>query len=231
MRAPQSPQAQEPMGMEENIDGDVEGPGFDDSGPSTSKGMSWSYEASCKLISSMGNHYADFNNPKKRKYIFEMACNDLISEGFTVSAAAVQNKWKGLVRSYNKAKDIKMRTGMGPSRFNFFDQLDEILGNKPKNHCSHSINSMVETPASEPENMNPEPQTKCTEKNERTEEVPEGSKKRKKLSELHLKQNYMDMKKKEYERRQKRHDENVAIEKEKLNLFRELINLKKKKEK
>lgn len=103
--------------------------------------ISWSYDKTIALINSMSTHCSDFDHPKKRKHIFDHICNDLISQGFLATELMVQNKWKSLTRSYNKAKDTKIRTGQGPPRFMFFDTMDEILGNKPTQNCKHSLNS------------------------------------------------------------------------------------------
>lgn len=88
----------------------------------------------------MSSHIDDFNHPKKRKQVFENVANDLVSLRHEVNAVMVQNKWNSLLKSYRKAKYNKTRSGRSPSRFNFFEQMDELLGSNPTNSCTDSIN-------------------------------------------------------------------------------------------
>ncbi|CAG9822181.1 unnamed protein product [Phaedon cochleariae] len=115
----------------------------------------WSFNQTQSLINSMASYYADFNDVRKRKHIFEHIANDLISAGYAVDAKLVQNKWKSLLRSYTKAKDTKTRTGQGPSRFLFYELIDDIVGNHPKNKCDHSLNTL-DPPISENDSSNGE---------------------------------------------------------------------------
>lgn len=115
----------------------------------------WSFNQTQSLINSMASYYADFNDPRKRKHIFEHIANDLISAGYAIDARLVQNKWKSLLRSYTKAKDTKTRTGQGPSRFLFYELIDDIVGNHPKNKCDHSLNTL-NMPISENDSSNGE---------------------------------------------------------------------------
>ncbi|CAG9825710.1 unnamed protein product [Phaedon cochleariae] len=76
---------------------------------------------------SMECHYEDLAHPKRRRSVFTNVVNDLLSSGFAVDETMCQAKWKNLVRSYNIAKDQKTRTGRGPTRFQFFEELDNLL--------------------------------------------------------------------------------------------------------
>lgn len=40
---------------------------------------------------------------------------------------------------YKSCKDTKSKTGRGPTRFTFFQRMDEILGDSPTNSSPHSI--------------------------------------------------------------------------------------------
>jgi hypothetical protein len=101
----------------------------------------WTYDQTLYLIDAMGSHMDELNHPKKRRFVFNNISNDLLSSGFSISGSICQNKWKNLLRSYKVAKDTKNRTGRGPSRFHFFDKMDDLLGEKPSNKCSHSLES------------------------------------------------------------------------------------------
>lgn len=101
----------------------------------------WQYNEVISLIRSMETHYEDLAHPRKRKSVFINVMNDLLSHGIAVDENMCQAKWKNLVRSYNTAKDQKTRTGRGPSRFQFFCEMDDLLGEKPTNKTKHSMES------------------------------------------------------------------------------------------
>jgi hypothetical protein len=54
---------------------------------------------------------------------------------------AYLRKRQNLQRTYNykSTKNLKKKTGRGPTRFVYFDRLDELLGEKPNNSNPHSI--------------------------------------------------------------------------------------------
>ncbi|KAK9695873.1 Myb/SANT-like DNA-binding domain [Popillia japonica] len=79
---------------------------------------------------------------KAYRYIHDNIGNELESHGYSVNPLIIKNKWKSLTRSYNKAKDTKSRTGQGPTRLMFFDLLDELLGSKPTNTSTNSLDSL-----------------------------------------------------------------------------------------
>lgn len=174
----------------------------------------WNYNQTVCLIKSMATFYRDFNDPRKRKHIFENVANDLISHGFAVDSKSVQNKWKGLLRSYTKAKDTKNRTGQGPSRFLFYEMLDDIVGNQPKNSCTHSLNVLetsenidkenVETMTSEIEDVrHPEETLKTSTEAEKPEEEHTNStRKKRKFSAKQYEKEYIELKRGEHKRRQ-----------------------------
>lgn len=198
----------------------------------------WSYNQTVHLIKSMSTFYSDFNDPRKRKHIFENISNDLISAGYTVDSKMVQAKWKGLLRSYTKAKDNKNRTGQGPSRFLFYEIIDDIVGNLPKNSCSHSLNTL-DTPETF-NRENEEPLTECESEETNLEvefqnnenksikeqqETRQENKKRKRLSENQIKKEYIDLRREEYEKRQKRHEEKCLLERERNEIDRRKVEI------
>lgn len=193
---------------------------------SSSGQVIWSYDQTICLIDSMAVHMSDLNDPRKRKNVFENIANDLLSAGYTITATHAQNKWKSLTRSYKKAKDTKNRTGQGPSRFLFFDKIEDILGNKPSNKCSHSVNSM--------DIENKQPETKQLDKNieilpgtstdsELTENTE--NKKRKKSVEKIDKKHILELKKEEHKKKQIRHEELIALERERLAIERQKLHV------
>lgn len=97
----------------------------------------------------------NLSHAKKRKYVYENISNDLLSQGISSNANLCQIKWKSLLRSYSQAKDIKNKTGRGPSRYHFLNKIDAIIGQKPSAKCTHTLDSSpLETVTSEVLNVN-----------------------------------------------------------------------------
>ncbi|XP_018577662.1 uncharacterized protein LOC108915975 [Anoplophora glabripennis] len=181
----------------------------------------------------MAIHYKDLSNPRKRKHVFENIANDMISEGFTINSIAVQNKWKSLTRSYSKCKDTRVRTGQSPSRFLFFEDLDEILGKKPTNECTHSLNSTFDyqnkpstSTADETSSTGNETDVQETDI-ERPRQPQNGNLQRpiNKRKYSSLKSQYIEKKLKEYYEKNQRHNERLAIEERKLEIENQKLEL------
>lgn len=208
----------------------------------------WQHNEIIDLIHSMANHIDDFNHSRKRQHVFELIVNDLTSIGYTVNETLVQNKWKSLTRSYKKAKDNKIRTGTAPSRFQYYDLMDELLGKKPSNSSSHSINSdesvlqkTLPLPSTSKDTDNNIVLVKASSAKNKTSAVitpdrieeaeqhlinnatKNSDEKKPRQSEKKLKRDYLDMKKSEYDKRQKRHDDKLEVENRKIALFEKYL--------
>lgn len=124
----QSVSAEEPGFTEDQPDSDLCTKNRSAASALTNAQHMWQYNATAALIRSMQVHVEDLHHPKKRKHVYENCMNDLLSQGFIVTANQCQAKWKSLIRSYQSSKDNQSKTGRGPSRFQFFDEMDAILG-------------------------------------------------------------------------------------------------------
>lgn len=65
----------------------------------------------------------------------------MIGARFETTALQCHTKWRNLLRSYRICKDNIGKTGMGPTKFNVFEKMDDILGKKPTNNCAHTVES------------------------------------------------------------------------------------------
>lgn len=164
----------------------------------------WTYNNTLALIQSIASYMDDFNNPKKRKHIFQNVSNDLISLNYSFTEAQCANKYKSLCRSYKAAKDNINKTGRAPSRFFFFTEMDELLGKKPSISCSHAIESSTSKIEGD---MALSSKRSCTDDSENNEE------------------NVPPPKKRRINEKIKRYDKLVEIEYEKLNLEKRRIAL------
>lgn len=64
-----------------------------------------------------------------------------MSKKLIYSEKSCYNKWRSLLRSYKATKDKKRATGQGATRFMFYDQMEEILSDKPSHSFGHTIES------------------------------------------------------------------------------------------
>ncbi|CAH1114763.1 unnamed protein product [Psylliodes chrysocephalus] len=111
--------------------------------PNKKKTHIWAYTDIVILIDSVSSHYEEIkhNNPKIKKKGWKNILNDLLSANVSLTIADIKKKWSNPVQSYNKAKDIHNKSGGTPSRFNFFEKIDDILGDKANNCSPHSFDS------------------------------------------------------------------------------------------
>ncbi|CAH1110835.1 unnamed protein product [Psylliodes chrysocephalus] len=225
--------------------------------PSTSRGSSASFNRKFPLIASAcgrtvvsDSSAVSFINALLKGKDNHLKCsgsndsitNDLNSSGFTKPVNAIQNKWKSPMRSYTKCKDNRNRTGQGPSRFLCYERIDDFVGDKPQNECSHSINSLEDSESDvtvenieDEENIQPESINKNTEPgitenadgNMQEKYTNSQDHHKKRLSEKQIKKEYFEIKKEEYKKRQIRHEEKMQVEKRKLDLLEIFIQEKK----
>ncbi|CAL1681135.1 unnamed protein product [Lasius platythorax] len=105
----------------------------------------WTYEQTLLLIQSYGIHEEEKSHPKQRKHMWDNIANDMISHGHDVNKKLCYTKWTNLLRSYKSAKDQihgNKKTGQAPSKFIFYDVIDELLGEKPSNSSSQTLSSL-----------------------------------------------------------------------------------------
>jgi hypothetical protein len=171
----------------------------------------WQHDEVKCLLHSFEQHKDELSHPKKRKFAWDNIANDVVSNGYTVNATICKNKWKNLLRTYKTAKDSKRRTGNAPSRFNFFNDIDDIIGKKPSNSCTHTLESggatnvMQQPSTSMVDNQtNDEPEVKAVEK-----KGPEKTNKNKR-----------------HEEKMQIAKERLELEKKKIELLQQYLNLK-----
>lgn len=113
----------------------------------------WTYELTIVLINKYKAHYPLFADAihknvqvkliKLRFYcydnlvstfqVWDMIAAEFRKDGFTFNATQCENRWKYIRGKYIKKKDNASKSNTGGEYYNFeyFDEIDEILGNKP----------------------------------------------------------------------------------------------------
>lgn len=70
----------------------------------------------------------------KSRDVWTLICQELkktIPEGRKKTPIQCENKWKDLKRKYMETKDHNNKSGNDPKTCKFYDELEEILGEKP----------------------------------------------------------------------------------------------------
>lgn len=139
-------------------------------------------------------------------------------------------KWENLVRTYKTTKDKKSKTGRGPTRFAYFDRLDDLLGDSPTNSSPHSIdvnktsitNNTV-TVSSPSASRSPSPQ----------QNPPKKCRKNPSMEYVKVKTGYYKKKEEERQKREERVEnylkENIRLKQEKLVSLNKKVELEERK--
>ncbi|XP_034934283.1 uncharacterized protein [Chelonus insularis] len=99
----------------------------------------WQYHDTKLLISSYALHAQEQYHPVLRNHFWENIVNDLVSHGHNVDKDLCANKWNNLLRTYKTCKD---KSGREPHKFAFWQEMDEVLGDKPTNSSSFTLGSL-----------------------------------------------------------------------------------------
>lgn len=95
-----------------------------------------------------------FKNPSiKRKVLWLEVTNELNFMGYSFTPKQVEGRWKTLLSSYRRGKDLNRQTGKDRKSIEFEDALDDILLDRhdttPVYTLSSSSNSQSEEPDSD----------------------------------------------------------------------------------
>ena len=95
--------------------------------------MAWSDKETEKLIQLWGEEdtQAQLEGCKRNIAVYEQISKDMKAAKFDRSAVQCREKMKKLRTLYKQVKDRNGLTGRGRYKMKFFDQLNEILGNRP----------------------------------------------------------------------------------------------------
>ncbi|KAF5296566.1 hypothetical protein FQA39_LY12484 [Lamprigera yunnana] len=102
----------------------------------------WSYNENLAIITTMENYLNEINhsNPKKKKDAWSSISSELETLNITKTADCCRLKWKNLPRSYSNYKTNCNKTGRKPTRFLYFEEMDQLVDQKPNYSSPHSFN-------------------------------------------------------------------------------------------
>lgn len=75
----------------------------------------------------------NLKNHLYRKSAWNLVAETLQAEGVLKDEQECSRKWNNLMRTYRVSKDNKNKTGRAPIKFDFFDEIDDILGDRDSN--------------------------------------------------------------------------------------------------
>ncbi|KAK4882597.1 hypothetical protein RN001_005916 [Aquatica leii] len=101
--------------------------------------QTWCYNHTVALINSVQSHYEDMHAVNKRKHFWIVISEELASQHYEYSEVACKKKWGNLLQTYKSVKYLKKKSGRGSTRFQFYEMLDEILGDNPTNASPHTL--------------------------------------------------------------------------------------------
>ncbi|KAK9752651.1 Myb/SANT-like DNA-binding domain [Popillia japonica] len=101
----------------------------------------WTTKETLALISAYEQLSDRLSHARKRKHVWELIAHELLSLGITKSVEKCEMKWRNLINTYKPIKDNKKSTGRGAIRFQFYNKLDEILGDKLAMTCKHATDT------------------------------------------------------------------------------------------
>ncbi|KAB0791149.1 hypothetical protein PPYR_02949 [Photinus pyralis] len=111
----------------------------------------WSNNEILALMHAYDNLKENFDHPKKRKHVWDDVSNLLLSQGIHRTPKSCEIKWRNLVRTYKTVRDNVTKSGRGATRFQYYEAMNDILGNKPSMSCAHTISVGAEM--ERPENL------------------------------------------------------------------------------
>lgn len=109
----------------------------------------WTYDETVSLIFSVEVFQDQLHHVTKRKCVWQNISNHLSSQDINCTPELCKKKWLNLLKTYKACKDLKGKTGKGPSRFLFFERMDEILGREPNFSSPHTIDLLESTQESD----------------------------------------------------------------------------------
>jgi hypothetical protein len=128
--------------------------------------------------------------------------------------------------TYKDCKEKKKKTGRGPTKFMFFDRLDEIVGDQPNHSSPHTIDLVN---YAEPNDQIVDQNEEVENSNKHEEAGKPNNRKRKQptLEYIKMKQQYYEQKEllwKQYlEKKTTRDDEMLQIQRDKVAILKQLV--------
>lgn len=94
--------------------------------------MRWNPDHVLLLIRLVEKHDQEFQNTMKKNVWLKIAkeMETITHKKFTQDQ--VDNKWKGLKKTYKKIKDHNNKSGNESKKWQFFNAMDSFMGKKPE---------------------------------------------------------------------------------------------------
>ena len=109
----------------------------------STRGAAWSEVEIKSLISIWGDKKTqeELEGSIRNKNIYKKIANEMEEQGYSRDWEQCKAKIKNLKTEYKAVKDNNGKTGRGWKTFNFFKQMDEVLGHRPASRSSFVLDS------------------------------------------------------------------------------------------
>ncbi|XP_067122916.1 uncharacterized protein [Centruroides vittatus] len=96
-------------------------------------GFQWPKARTIELISLYNEHREKFELPQYTNIqIWRIIANKLNEEGFSVTPAQVDTKWRGLKKTFKKIKLHNSQSGNNRKHWEFYSLMDDAIGKRPE---------------------------------------------------------------------------------------------------
>ncbi|XP_060563242.1 uncharacterized protein LOC132722723 [Ruditapes philippinarum] len=107
----------------------------------------WQPQATQLLVSMRIENDVKFHMQKTHSTLWDEISAVLKEKGYIFTGKQCSNKWKSLKRDYRAVVDHNSKTGSDKKTCKFFDDFNQLYGNKPSTRPSFTINSGSTTSA------------------------------------------------------------------------------------
>ena len=107
------------------------------------RGITWRHEETITLISVWSDERVQLglNSQRKNSTVFESISQKMKTAGYARNAQQCRSKIKKLTTKYHEAKKNNKKSGSGRGDFIYFEQMDQVLHDKPSSCPPYSIDT------------------------------------------------------------------------------------------
>ncbi|XP_011883710.1 PREDICTED: uncharacterized protein LOC105570868 [Vollenhovia emeryi] len=92
----------------------------------------WNDKAIKLLFTLYKDHQDDFKNTAvKNDIVWDKIRTQMITDGYNFTKTQIKDKWTNMRKQYMRVKDHNKQTGVERKSYRYYDEMNELYGNKP----------------------------------------------------------------------------------------------------